>query len=148
MSAVRDYCGWHVAPVYTETLVLDGDGTRRLLLPTRRIVELHDAQIDGEPVDLRWSADGWITRPSGVFPDRERCVKVTIEHGFDAAEAVGQVVQSIITRARMSPAGNVVSQSAGPFRVQYAASGGEAAGFPLMQSEKAALNHYRLTWGP
>lgn len=148
LAAVRRYCGWHVAPEIIETLTLDGNGERRMLLPTRRVVDLERAEIDGEPVELRWSEDGWITRPDGVFPDRERSVEVTIVHGFDSADDVGQVVQSIIARARMSPAGNIVSQSTGPFRVQYAAAGGEAAGFPLMQSEKAALNHYRLTWGP
>ena len=33
-AAVRAYCGWHIAPSLSETLVLDGTGARAFILPT------------------------------------------------------------------------------------------------------------------
>src|SRR5699024_12271535 len=39
-QAIRDYCGWHVAPVEEETLALDGTGTDTLLLPSRLVVDV------------------------------------------------------------------------------------------------------------
>ena len=42
-GAVRRYCGWHIAPVATETLVLDGTGTR-LALPSHLVLAGHPDQ--------------------------------------------------------------------------------------------------------
>lgn len=149
---IRDFCGWHVAPPITETLALDGNGQERLLLPSRRVLEVEELTVDGERLtegrDFRFSERGWITRARGVWPHRERCIHITMLHGFDPSEALARVEASIAARARAQPGGNIVSQSAGTQRVTFGTSNGEVTAFPLMQSEKEILASYRLNWGP
>lgn len=148
-QAIRDYCGWHVTPAVEETLVVDGNGQKKILLPSRKINDVLTVEVDGEPVEVRWSADGWITRVDGRFPDRERAITVTINHGLEHGSAViDQVIGNIVSRARMSPAGNIVSQRAGTQSVTFASSGGEVTGYGLLQSEKDLLAPYKLNWGP
>lgn len=147
--AIRDYCGWHVAPVITQTLTLDGSGGRKLFLPTMHLTAVDDLRVEGELVEgFRFSEAGWIALHGGVFPDFERSVQVTITHGFDYSDAVAQVVNGVVARARMAPTGNVVSQRAGTQSVTFATSGGEVTGFGLLRSEKELLAPYRLEWGP
>lgn len=60
-AEVRAFCGWHVAPTKREVLVLDGEGTRTVFLPTLRLTELHSLSVNGTPVDLatvQWSPTG------------------------------------------------------------------------------------------
>lgn len=147
--AIRDYCGWHIAPPYTETLTLDGNGQAKIFLPTKHLTQVTNLQINGETTtNYRWSQNGWLTLTHGVFPKQEQAVTVTITHGYETAEPVAQIVANIITRARMSPTGNVVQQRAGTQSVTFATSGGQVVGFGLMQSEKELLQPYRLEWGP
>lgn len=150
-QVIRAYCGWHVAPVLSEELVLDGNGGRRLLLPSRRVVDIESVTVEGETLDAseyQWSESGWITRSRGVWPHRERAVAVKLQHGFDQVDDVAGVARSIQSRAEMSPAGNVISQRAGTQAVSFASSGGAVASLPLMEQEKALLAPYKLNWGP
>lgn len=149
-SAIRSYCGWHVSPVIEQTVVLDHFGGARVMLPSRRVVNVSRVVVGGVEVPsdgYSWSADGWLDFNCSV-PRGNRSIEVTMEHGYAPDHAIAQVVNSVVTRARMSPAGNVVSQRAGTQSVVYASSSGEVASFPLMQSEKDLLTPYKLTWGP
>lgn len=148
-QAVRDYCGWHIAPSYTETITLDGTGDGKIFLPTKYLTAVENLTVEGTPVEgYRWSENGWITLENGAFPKSERAVTVTITHGYDDASPVGQVIAGIIARARMAPTGNVVQQRAGTQSVTFATSGGQVIGFGLMQAEKELLQPYKLEWGP
>lgn len=147
-QAVRDYCGWHIAPCISEEMVLDGNGQPRLFLPTKYLEEVRYLEVDGRRVKgFRFSQDGWITLENGVFPRKERAVKVSIRHGYHTADPASVIVQNIVARARMSPTGNVVQQRAGTQSVTFATSGGQVMGFGLMQAEKELLQPYKLEWG-
>src|SRR5690625_6732539 len=81
---IRDYCGWHIAPVEEETLVLDGTGTNTLLLPSRRVVQVSQVLVRDEPLDsagYEWSAIGALRRLGGVWPAGSRGVEGTVEPG-------------------------------------------------------------------
>lgn len=150
-AAVRAYCGWHIAPVTTETLRLDGDGSRRLLIPSRHVVDVHTCYSGGveiDPADLDWSQAGIIHGPP--FSSRYGGVRLTLTHGWDPEEVpdVVQLIEGIAARARMSPGGNIVQQRAGTQSVSFATAGGAVASLPLMAQEKEQLAPYRLTWGP
>lgn len=150
-QVIRAYCGWHVAPVLDEVLVLDGNGERRILLPSRRVVEVDSVSIDDDELDTesyRWSESGWLTRVGGYWPDRERSIRVSIKHGFDQADDVLGVARAVQARAEMSPTGNVISQRAGTQAVSFASSGGAVASLPLLGQEKDTLAPYKLNWGP
>lgn len=148
-AVVRAYCGWHVTPSIQETLVLDGSGNNRLMLPTKHLTDVHSVFVNGvECSTYSWSADGWLTYYGGHFPEGDRAVTVTITHGYDYAPNVAKVVDKLVQRAAMSPAGNITQQRAGTQAVSYATANGETASdLTLLQSEKAALAPYRLQSG-
>lgn len=155
-ASVRAWCGWHVAPVITETLVLDGNGGTNLLLPTQRIRKVISAFIGDHDVTeyLRiseragvislglgwgpyftsdpWTWEGWgYPRWDGgwaVFPDALGILELTLEHGYDLEDVpdVAQVIASVQARAASVPSG-VVMQAVGPSSVRYAENSAGAA---------------------
>lgn len=140
-QAVRTYCGWHVAPVITETLRLDGSGTRKLLLPSNRVVDVTACTNDGVDVlaELDWSEKG-IVEISGCWTRRLGGITITLQHGHDHASDVAGVIAGIAARAGSGAAG-VAQQSVGPASVRYT---GDSV--PLLAAEKQALDPYRLQW--
>jgi len=145
-AAVRSYCGWHIAPAITEDMVLDGSGTSTLFLKTLRLKDVTAAEVSGTVIDvteLEWSAAGYL-RTSGTWPDRLRSVKVTAEHGFDAAPDVAAIVRAIAARASASPTG-VVREQAGAVSIGFSLTApGVSGGVVLMDHERRMLDKYRL----
>ncbi|RVW06229.1 hypothetical protein [Rhodococcus spongiicola] len=135
-GAVRSFCGWHVAPVVDETVILDGDGGTILSLPTLRLVSLDEVRVQGEVVeDVEWSADGTLR---GEWPDRWRSIEVTMRHGFDTPADLLGVVLDAAARAVKSELGGQAEQI-GPF--SFSASEGSTV---LYAHEIAVLNRYTL----
>lgn len=143
-DAIRAYCGWHVAPVITETIVRDGNGRSTLVLPSRRIVDVLSVKVDGTDVTktVRWSEAGMLE--GMLFPRRFRAVEVTLEHGFEAADAVVGVMERAARRFATDP--TLRSQSVGGASVSYF-GGGSGLSHLLTVDEMAALEPYRITWG-
>ena len=148
-AAVRAYCGWHVAPVITEDLVLDGSGTSTLFLRTLRLLDVTAAEVSGTVLDvtgLEWSEAGYLRSP-GKWPDRLRSVKVTISHGFDDVPAVAAIVRAIAARASASPTG-VVREQAGAVSIGFSLTApGVSGGVVLMDHERRMLDKYRIGAG-
>lgn len=145
-AQVRAYCGWHIAPVIPESLVLDGTGTKSLFVRTLRLVSVTAAEVDGVVLDLmklEWSEAGFIRAP-GLWVDKLRTVKLTITHGFEAVPDVAEIVRSIAARASASPTG-VVREQAGAVSVSMSLSApGVSGGVVLMDHERRMLDRYRL----
>lgn len=141
-GAVRDYCGWHVAPIITERMRLDGRGGRTLLVPSLRILEVVSCFVDGNDVadEVRISE-----RAGYIEFDRWPCgagsIDLTIRHGFLPEEAPGVlgIVADAAQRAK-GPAGIARQQVSGASVTYLSAS-------DLMGAERAKLDRYRLTWG-
>ena len=147
-QAIRDYCGWHVAPVQEDTLILDGTGTDTILLPSRLVVNVVSVKIRGEELpeaSYEWSIIGALRRLDGVWPTAYRSVEVTLEHGFTNMSVLADVVGSIASRVRMDPTGAISTQRAGTQQVSFFASSTSGG---LMESEKERLAPYVLNWGP
>lgn len=93
VRSVREYCGWHIAPVVTETVVLDGPGCDILTLPTQRLVDIEDVTNDGSPVDVAgdWSRAGIVR---GRWTNKFRGVTAVITHGYEdwPADLLGVLV--------------------------------------------------------
>ncbi|RDI13453.1 hypothetical protein DEU38_13428 [Rhodococcus sp. AG1013] len=135
-GAVRSYCGWHVAPVVEETVIVDGHGGTILDLPTLRLVSIEEVQVQGAVVeDVEWSADGTLR---GQWPDRWRSIEVRMRHGFDAPADLLGVVLDAAARAVNSELGGQ-AETIGPF--SFSASEGSTA---LFAHEVAVLNRYKL----
>lgn len=147
-SAIRSYCGWHIAPSVTETVTLDGNGSAHMWLPSLRVTDVDSVENEGTVLsseDYDWSASGYLQlRTWGTWSDRPRQVEVTFTHGYtEAPPDVIEVAAAVASRAATSPAGIVRDQS-GPFSVQYATVNGAAGGIALLEHEKAILDRYKL----
>lgn len=144
-ALVRAYCGWHIAPVRTQTVVVSSfDAT--LVLPTLRLVDvLSVVASDGiplDPADYTAHPAGFITRSRYPGPSHFGWghawgdLTVTFRHGYDAPPAdVTAVVQSLGSRAKAGTTG-LASRTMGPFSESYAAD--------LFGTEREALARYRL----
>jgi hypothetical protein len=92
LAAARREAGWHVCPVITESLVLDGFGGRALLLPTMNIVAVANIVNNGNPVDptivTTAGRVGWLLFISqGCWSYRYAGVTLDLTHGFTAEQA-------------------------------------------------------------
>lgn len=149
-AAVRAYCGWHIAPVITEDIVLDGSGTSSLFIKTLRLKNIVSAEASGtvlDPETLEWSEAGFLRTP-GVWPDRLRSVKLTIEHGFDDAPDVAAIIRAVAARASASPGGVVREQLGGRAVSLSMVAPGVAGGIVLMEHERRPLDRYRVSGRP
>lgn len=143
---VRNYCGWHIAPVVTQRLVLDGSGSKSLFVPSLRVLNITACSVGEQELDvdeLEWSGDGFLRRSCG-WPDRLRSVKLTLEHGFTTAPDVAEIVMEIAARAASSMGGRT-RESAGGVSISNALTApGVSGGVVLMAHEKEALASYRI----
>lgn len=147
-EVVRNYCGWHIGPPVRETLTLDGTGTRRVPLPSNRIITVHSVTVNGEKVQgYKFSSNGWV-QLNELAPDDPRAITVDMTHGHDSLAVVAKIISALAGRISMSPAGNITSQRAGTQYVGYGTRGGETTGVTLLQQEKEELAPYHLGWTP
>lgn len=120
-EGIRLECGWHIAPVITETIKVDSDGTSVLRLPTRKMTGLTSVTdtATGEPIlvnpETGWSAAGLLSlgdegfipgrswsssyRPGfGRFPAGFRAVTVTFSHGYEVCPS--DILRYIVSASR------------------------------------------------
>ncbi|WP_099024322.1 hypothetical protein [Mycolicibacterium palauense] len=113
LAAARAYCGWHVSPVRTDTLVLDGPGGRLLSVPTLKVDGEPTVAEDGRPVAARWSArkPGCARKPNGgTWSGEFGAIEVTLSHGFDEVaaadwrDAICSMVEEMALRSKVDKA--------------------------------------------
>lgn len=145
--AVRRYCGWHIGPSVSETLLLDGPGGRVLDLPSLNVADVasvtqNDTLLD--PSSYRWSALGSIKLNTGWWTEDYRAISVVLTHGYDDFEDVQETVKAIVMRALMSPTG-ATREQAGQVSVSWAITApGVSGGLAILEHERAALDSYRI----
>lgn len=135
-ASIRRRCGWHIAPVVSQTFTVDGPRGTILTLPTLRLVDVIAVSNDGVAADVstvEWSHDGQLR---GSWSSRFRGVQVTILHGF---EDVDDLVQLVVELSRRVQPKEVAAKTIGNRSVTYREPG-------LMQYERDQVAHYRLPW--
>lgn len=151
-AEVRAYCGWHIAPQRTDTLVLDGPGGPLLVLPSLHVVSVASVAENGTEVDpegYAWSAAGVVRRTSSAtvwrscagWTDDYRAVSITLTHGYDEMPLdVQAVIDRLAARSVDDP-----SQYSQVGAVAYAtgADGLPASG-SLTALDRMVLDRYRL----
>lgn len=139
-GTVRRYCGWHIAPEVTETLTLNGSGSRSLWLPSLYVTDIGSITDCGTTVDADdydWSANGYVQRRTGCWTFRARQIVVDLTHGYEEIpdELIGVAV-SLAARRASSPAG-YKRETTGPFSVEH-------GGREFLQDELDVLNTFKL----
>ncbi|KAF0646711.1 MULTISPECIES: hypothetical protein [Streptomyces] len=86
-----------VSLVAGDTVTLDGNGQRSVLLPAAPVTAVGSIALDGAVLtvgsDVDWSTDGYLRRLGGCWPDRLRCIDVVYTHGYDPIpEDIAEVV--------------------------------------------------------
>lgn len=148
--AVRAFCRWHVAPVVTETVTLDGLGGADLALPSLRVVEVLAVRALGgvtwPATAYRLAAGGLLALGGWRWDAGYGAVEIDIRHGYER-EDVPDVVQIILTAAARdlaSPTG-AIREQAGSVSVAPTLVGTNAAGgVTLLDHERADLAPYRI----
>lgn len=142
LAAVRRYCGWHIFPEVTETMVLDGPGGDLLQLPTLRLADVHSVREtvgdQWSECAVTWSAAGMLRKRSGRFTGEFRGVEVSLTHGFAEAPDVVKIVADVAFRELSNPHRRS-SLRVGERQESFGLS---AAG--LFGTEFAVLDQYRL----
>ncbi|QDH47612.1 head-to-tail adaptor [Gordonia phage Madeline] len=84
-AAIRDYCGWHIAPSKSDVVTLDHLGRRVLQVPSLYVTAVTSVvDADNRPIsDYEWSQNGSLRRVPG-WPKGYRSVTVLFTHGLAA----------------------------------------------------------------
>jgi len=143
-AAVRAYCGWHVAPLKTETVKVWSAGDRSVLLPSLHVTEVQSVTVDGEPVeDYSWTSDGILRGVRECGP-----VEVALTHGHAADSTAGVLLSSIIlataARAKSSPSGLMRAQVGQVSETYSQTAANQAGGVALLSSETNLLTPYKI----
>jgi hypothetical protein len=139
-GAIRRYCGWHIAPEVTDTITLDGNGTRVLALPSGYVTDVEAITNEGTALtteDFDWSESGYVHHRTGWWTDRPRQVVVTLTHGYpDIPDELIGVASSLASRRASSPAG-YKRETTGPFSVEH-------GGREFLRDELDVLDKFKL----
>jgi hypothetical protein len=109
---IRNHCGWNLSRI-AETLVVDGNGSASLNLPTVRLNDVTEVRVDGtalDPADYTWGTNGILFRsgspPYGYWPLGPRRVEVDADHGYDPIpDEIRIVAHAISARFYSNPEG-------------------------------------------
>lgn len=136
-----------VSLVTGDAITLDGNGRESVLLPAAPVLDVSSVKLDGAPLavgtDCDWSADGFLRRLGGVWPDQLRCIEVVYDHGYavipeDIAEVVIDQARALY---RIEP--GVASKTVGAQSVAF----GMQASIGVTAQWTAAVERYQLNRG-
>lgn len=136
-----------VSLVAGDTVTLDGNGRESLLLPAAPVLAVTSVQLDGTALtagaDFDWSADGFLRRLGGVWPDRLRCVRVAYDHGW---AVIPEDIQEVVidqARAMYRIEPGVQTKTVGGQSITF----GVQAAIGVTAQWTAAVERYRLNRG-
>ena len=142
-QAVRDWCGWHVAPVLPCEWTGQGEG-RMLLLPCLGVRSVTEVVVDGSPRSFEWLPSGIVRLVGSTFPDSWRSVECSFIAGNDATSALAMAVAQIAANSLAATAG-VREEHAGQVGITYnQTANGVSGGVRLLDSDYRLLAPYRL----
>lgn len=140
-NALRAWLGWHVAPVITEVMTLDGNGHTTMQLPSTHVLSVDALAINGKTIEPHlygWSQAGMIELYSGAFPERFRSVRVMVKHGYPSLPAFASIVTNTVLGAMSSPMG-ATREQAGELSIAW-----ERNGLQLTSKDKETLAPYKI----
>lgn len=145
VDVARDYCGWHIAPQYEQTLTFDGPGTRKLRLPTLAVDLISNVLEDGNPLEVNTDyvlGEGCVlVRRCRPWTCSTAGITLTLSHGWEKAPRTLLVVAKSL--AMMDEVGALSQVTAGPFNISTP-KGSEAGAAGLSEYHEAALASLRL----
>ncbi|MFI0469291.1 hypothetical protein ACH347_34900 [Saccharopolyspora sp. 5N102] len=138
----RGAVGHSVTHVERDEIVVDGDGSRSLLLPAVPVTAVHTVEVDGKPVTgYQWSRTGAL-RSAGCWPDRLGAVRVVYDHGYPLDAIPGDISDAVLEQAQMicDQTPGVASMSTGSVSVSYSRVG-------ITEAWSATVERYQVGRG-
>lgn len=122
-----------------DVLVMDGSGTRVLMLPELPVTAVSAVEVDGEALsasEYQWSADGYLRRTGATWPADLRNVEITYTHGYAQLPAlIVSMTAKLAARLYQVPA-SVRQETIGSYSTSYVS--------PTLQADELALlDRYR-----
>lgn len=156
ISTVRGYCQWHISPVVTEDVVVEGGGAGHLLLPSLRVTAINSITNDGVAVvdtDYEWSRRGIlrVSTDSTLYRGWSRkydSVVVNITHGYEDFPA--EVLAVARDMARADGVTGASSMASGPHQLQLGvtSAAAQAGSVGMSDLQKNVLARYRIPTAP
>ncbi|MET7429635.1 mobile element protein [Streptomyces flaveolus] len=146
-SRFRGAVRHHVSFIENDTTVLDGNGQESLLLPATPVTTVTSVKLDGtaltENADYAWSANGYLRRLQGSWPDRLRCIEIVWSHGY--VQIPEDICEVVIDQARAQYAvrPGLTSMTVGGQSVAF----GAQASIGVTEQWRAMVEKYRLNSG-
>lgn len=140
VSALRQACGWHVAPVVTSTARVRVEGGV-LVLPSLRVTRVVEVKLRGEVIDparYELMPEPVVYLRAHALSREPVVVEVTFEHGYD--EMPGELMSLLGAAASRGSAGSLVTQVG---QVKFGGSG-ILPGAAEAMAAAPALARYRL----
>lgn len=123
VARARRLAGWHIAPQVTETLEVESQGGRILVLPTlmlAAVTEVRQMTYDGPVVldNWRFRGGGLLIRRWGYWPGGP--IEADVTHGYAVCpEDLHPVLAEMAQQSAID--NRVAAEAAGPFSTTYRA---------------------------
>lgn len=142
-QAIRNHCGWHVAPSMSCVAHPVG-GTHVMRLPAAYVSAIAKVTEDGvELADYEWRSDG-LLRNKRRWCEKWNGVEVEYTAGYDSA-AVPDLAEAVcaIAAGVLSVSAGVTSESADGVTISYRQDAASIAA-SLTSQQKSALEPYKV----
>lgn len=147
--AIRNFCGWNVAPAEDLSVTLDGGGSV-LYLPSLQVNRVTALTVRGAAVstaDFEWSrlTGNVRSRSSAYWPETWGGIVVEFNSGHVEIPAdIKQIVLQVSAMALSSPTG-ATREQAGAVAMAWATTApGVSGGLTLLDRDLATLRAYQL----
>lgn len=145
-QAVRNYCGWHIAPNLPCFYVAYGLEGRIAKLPSLMVTDCVLLDSDGEEYTVDWQPRGLVKAKGWWNPSWGKYA-----FGFDSGYVSDAMLSQIIVQVasnHMAAAPGIREEQAGAVRLSYnQMANGVSGGVTLLDREQMLLAPYRLQLG-
>ena len=147
--AIRNECGWHIAPNYECGMYASPDSSI-VKLPSLYVTSLEGVWVDEQEQDLNgyeWQTRGLIRPKSGCWPQGWNRTFIEFYSGYDSDPLLKQVVAQIATN-HLAAAPGIREEQAGAVRISYnQTTSGVTGGVTLLPRELEMISAYKLQTG-
>jgi hypothetical protein len=145
----RSFCGISFDAATNQTVVLDGHGTRWLLLPEVPVTDVDSVTLydglsgetlltEGADEDYTWTADGRLYRVNTIWPRTPQAITVQYDYGYSTVPSPVRMV-AVQVAGRIFAQGLARQESIGGYSLTYGAD----QAFMLTAAEERVLSRYR-----
>lgn len=153
VGALVAYCGWDPTTSVTETVLLDGNGTRLLALPSLFVTAVTAVSVTdrwgtvttptiGPGTEVGWSVNGCLTwNGVGGWPEGQQNIAVTYTGGYDFMPDDLEAALASISNRTTSPVFGATSRRMGATSIGF---GAQVSSGDLLMVERMVLDRYRI----